>query len=412
MNPILIIAFKFPPYAGVGGFRCAKMAKYLALQGRDVHVVTVDWDVLGPDSLIEDVTHDAIHIHHIDSGLPHNDLLYRGNVPARIKRRDEAARIMDQAGIFDEAGLWGDHLLPYCEQLMRTESIRCVFVSGHPFHANLWAADLKKNVPETILIQDFRDLISSLKVNTPATAKDCLAMQARCVDSADAVTVISPGMASALEAETPSDKYVVLRNGFDPETLAPFAVRRKKYAPGEPLRLCYLGSLGGGRSEVMNTLLHAVRDVNSAGQAVRVILHGNNHEYISDMFGDLLGDGVISLNPSVDFAQAMTTAAGCDMGVNLLAPGMEHYLPTKIYDYMGLGLPCLSIGPDGDTSAILAHHDCGLTEQPDRNCLAHLLQRLTNELPTFTFAGVEERGADRVAERLGTLMDSIVEKRS
>ena len=52
--PLLVIAYKFPPYAGVGGFRWAKLSKYLARLGHEVHVVTVPWRGGGPNTLVAD----------------------------------------------------------------------------------------------------------------------------------------------------------------------------------------------------------------------------------------------------------------------------------------------------------------------------------------------------------------------
>jgi hypothetical protein len=82
-RPLLVIAYKFPPYAGVGGFRWAKLSKYLARLGHEVHVVTVPWREHGPNTLVADAAEPGVIVHPIRSGSPHRlrHLPLRGRWP-------------------------------------------------------------------------------------------------------------------------------------------------------------------------------------------------------------------------------------------------------------------------------------------------------------------------------------------
>ncbi|MDX5426533.1 MAG: glycosyl transferase family 1, partial [Bacteroidota bacterium] len=42
MNKVLIITYYWPPSGGAGVQRWLKLSKYLAIEGLDVHVLTVD----------------------------------------------------------------------------------------------------------------------------------------------------------------------------------------------------------------------------------------------------------------------------------------------------------------------------------------------------------------------------------
>ena len=50
---LLIIAFKFPPYGGVGSFRWSKFTKYLAKSENKVNVLTIKWKniLMQPDEV-------------------------------------------------------------------------------------------------------------------------------------------------------------------------------------------------------------------------------------------------------------------------------------------------------------------------------------------------------------------------
>ena len=405
MRPVLVIAFKFPPYSGVGGFRWAKMAKYLARCGREVRVVTVDWEASGPVTLLADCDSPRIHVHHIGSGFPHNQLLYGD---AALKER-AVARLRELGG-FDEAANWGQTLIPFCQRLIRERGIGVAVATGHPFMANLWAAELKARTPGLKLVQDFRDLVSSIRINTGASEEYCLDLQRRCVEAADVVTVISPGMAWLMREQIPpgnSGKFRVMRNGFDPERLAPLRRGGRPRPASEPLSMCYLGSLGGGRHTVMLTLLRAVDSLVHDGHKVRVRLCGDNHAVVGKEFPHLMEQGVLELSTSMPPDGALRLARECDFGLNVLAPGMTHYLPTKIYDYIGLGVPCLSIGPKGDTSELLEAHDCGVGLPEDEKVIAGRLGEFCRGMSGFGFKGVDALGVDTIAREFNELFSNL-----
>src|SRR4030042_3229476 len=155
---VLLIAYKFPPYAGVGCFRWSKLSKYLAKMGYTIHVVTVKWDKMGNDTYMQDVTHPNIIIHRIPSLYPHNLKYkrYKNTTIGRFKRVIKLGffKIFDVFWYEDEAQYWGRSLLPYCKKLINDHQIHTVIATGHPFMANYWASKLKQGLPQITLIQD------------------------------------------------------------------------------------------------------------------------------------------------------------------------------------------------------------------------------------------------------------------
>ena len=158
MYKILLIAFKFPPFPGVGASRWSKLSKYLAKKGHEIYVLTVPWTISGSSSLIEDVIHQNIHVHRIKSGYIHN-VYYKdfGNVLLNWLK----VKILYLLNRFfywdDEAQNWGRYLLPAAKKLIQENNIKVIVATGAPFEANYWAAMLKKEMQDIFLIQDFRD---------------------------------------------------------------------------------------------------------------------------------------------------------------------------------------------------------------------------------------------------------------
>ncbi|MDX5326332.1 MAG: hypothetical protein LPK80_08720, partial [Bacteroidota bacterium] len=87
MNKVLIITYYWPPSGGAGVQRWLKLSKYLAIEGLDVHVLTVDERHASymqmDESLLKEVS-PKIHVHRTRSFEPINlyaKLVGKKNVP-------------------------------------------------------------------------------------------------------------------------------------------------------------------------------------------------------------------------------------------------------------------------------------------------------------------------------------------
>jgi hypothetical protein len=158
LERLLVVAFRFPPFAEVGAKRWTKLAKYLARQGVEVHVVTVAWGPESPETM-RDVTHPNIHIHRIPSLVPNR---IRITTPPphtlieRLRNRIHRTRI---AGRYwaNDAILWGPAVIPAVAWLSRRHKAQAIVVTGGPFWAGYWVGRGKWLYPHIPLIQEFRD---------------------------------------------------------------------------------------------------------------------------------------------------------------------------------------------------------------------------------------------------------------
>ena len=140
VKKIILIAYKFPPFAGVGALRWSKMSKYLAEMGFVIHVFTIDWTTsLGDHTYSDDVKHKNIIIHRIPSGY------FKVLNPGKNRYINKLKYYLEQFAYYDdEAQRWGPHLIPAVETLMKKEAINTVIATGHPFQAIRWANRNKK----------------------------------------------------------------------------------------------------------------------------------------------------------------------------------------------------------------------------------------------------------------------------
>jgi glycosyltransferase involved in cell wall biosynthesis len=353
---VLLIAYKYPPYAGVGGYRWAKLSKYLARLGHDIHVITVPWRVSGPNSLTGDIVHERISIHTVRSGGPHN--LRQRAIGNRwlAHARTLGLRALDRTLYFDdEAQRWGRHLLPACERLVEEHGIDVVVATGHPFQANRWALELKRRRPELKLVQDLRDpwADNPFRRLTPKQAAQVRTWQREAVEGADAIVTVTGGLRELYLRDARQDRAVVIRNGFDPDAAPAHAAREEGL-----LRIVHAGNVSNARDEPLRRLLDATR---RRGQAAgwRIVLAGRIGGDIAANYRDLVDSGRLELRPPVRHEDALALIAGSDVALHLGAEAVPYALSTKIYEHAMLRVPTLSLNYGGEVEDLVAAHGLG-----------------------------------------------------
>jgi glycosyltransferase involved in cell wall biosynthesis len=365
-QPILLIAFKYPPYAGVGGFRWSKLSKYLAKMGHIVHVVTVHWEMNGPNTLMDDVNHPNIIIHRISSGYSHN-FKYRAYPKTKfgnLKRifRYMALKAVDSIWYEDEAHHWGRYLLPYCKKLIKDENITNVIATGHPFMANYWAARLKKDVPKIHLIQDFRDpwiqsptyRQSKNKRQTEKAEK----FMSFSLEYADLCVCVTNGLIDEYKKYYDKTKYALITNGYDDEMLqnivsSRFQLNKKS---GE-IYISHIGSVTNGRDRMLNVLFDALVDHDDCV----FCFAGFVPERSLKLYKKLLEEQRI-----IDFGflspeDALSLVQQSDIALHLNADIVPYLVSTKVYEYAALGRPILSINGGGEIDTLLSENQWGIS---------------------------------------------------
>ena len=273
---ILLIAFKFPPYAGVGGFRWSKMSKYLVDMGYIIHVVTVNWKQYGGNTLLEDVQHRNIIIHRLPSLYFHNYKYkpYDDTISGKIKRifRYSFFKIINTIWYEDEAQQWGYFLIPFCEKLIKDEKIKNIIATGHPFMANYWAAKLKHKHPEINLIQDFRDEWNddpNRSFICKYFVKKSQKHETFVLNNCNVLIAVTAGLMDLLSKKTDINvNKAIIPNGYNSEIYAKKTIKRD-------FNLIYAGSLWAGREEPFEIFISVLENVAPKIPELRVDIYGS-----------------------------------------------------------------------------------------------------------------------------------------
>lgn len=246
---IILIAYVFPPYPGIGGRRWAKLSKYLARLGYEVHVITAKNPFNETSTWSKDVeSNDKIHLHVLPARYPSvlNGKIV--NVFDKILYRfwTLILKISVKGTIYDRAVFWRSSVNRTVDELMNKYKFDAVVATGAPFSVLFYAVQLKKKYHDLKVITDLRDPWSW---NTHAygfgylsqkRASYELMMEKEVMRNSDVVTVPVSNMISKLLELYPecAGKINLLPHGYDTDEIKP-----SPKSKSDKIRMIFYGSL-------------------------------------------------------------------------------------------------------------------------------------------------------------------------
>ncbi len=372
----LLLTFRFPPYPGVGARRWDRLAKYLAREGVQVHVLTVDWSRTYPG-----ITTDfepGIHMHTVPCIGPYR-LVQRidpGTAWGRtIDRVRGVARRWDWTGFADEARWWGLTMLRTADALIREHGIPVIVATGPPHMVNYWAAILKQRHPALRLIQDFRDpwtdqqAVAQGHHGALALAKR---REATAIREADGIVTVGADWGRMFAERSSHVPVTVIPNGFDPEELAGIMPEGAR-----PFHLMHAGNLFAGREAPLRAFLGATRVVAGEIPEMRLVFRGGFPGTVLGEFRDLTNAGILDVSDPIDQRRAFELMADAFACLHFNSPGSPGALSTKIYEYGALRRPVLSVNYGGEIEGLIREHNLGRSVRgDDPNEIAHAIREL------------------------------------
>jgi len=356
---LLLIAFRFPPYAEVGSKRWTKLAKYLARSGVQVHVLSIDWGA-ETDALMHEVKSDRITIERVRCRGFHRwrRNMYGDGLSGKIAKRlrREILRFADARGWGDDARFWGGALIPAALRAI-DDGFTTIVATGAPFYSCVWAARLKAKRPEVRLIQEFRDPwadLPSVVEGPPKTRERIIGLENELVDGADLVVTVTEALSDIISAGHPESEVVTIRNGFDPDDFSITPVRRPR-----PFTLLHGGNLFLGRKQPSIGLLEVARDLRAEMPELTIVSYGGFPGDVRLRFADLIDAGTLVVNPRVsgtEIAARMNDAFAC---LHFNAGNVPFALSTKIYEYGFAGRPVISVNFGGSSADFVEEHRLG-----------------------------------------------------
>ena len=334
MQPLVLLAYYYPPEVTSGALRPSRFARYLPEFGYEPHVVSA-----------------------------------AAATPSEWRFR-AGAKLLELAG--RAARRWSDRFAWAMPALLRAEEVvertgaRVVFSTAPPFSTHLAALWLKQR-RGVKWIADFRDplcgtVFRSGRLGGLADRR----LQAAIFRNADRLIANTQDLAEMWSREEPelSRRVSVIWNGFDPlETF-----------PGDappaagPHRMSHVGTLYGPRHP--GRLLDSLSRLTAAGQLesarVRVDLIGplepSSPLLASPSFSRLRSMGMVALTDRlISRTEALSESAHSHslLLIDLTGTSRGVQVPAKLFDYVRLRRPILALTTEGSpTDRILSR--CGL----------------------------------------------------
>lgn len=383
---VVMLAYYFPPYLSAGASRAGQLAKYLARAGADVHVVTAHVHDLPLKS----------DVHPGDVSVVYAKNFEINAIPARILRRDlrehgyglspgHPTRLLgslyQQVVNFPDAQVgWIPGAISEAERLLQP-SRSVVVSSSPPASAHIAGAVLaaRHQVP---WVAEFRDPW----IDNPYFRRW---WPARTVERqlhdvvmrrASAVVSVSRGFSTVYEERLHRAIHHV-PNGYDPEDFV---------GPPPSTLLGQIAHAGTVYAAYDTRLL--LEGMRLARREVHALFSGRNIRDLRERADDLgVLDRVQLLGPvlrSEAILQMRRSEANILFFTRKDHPYASHFVPQKLYEYLGAGRPVLAIG-DGDREAgdILRSSGLGLfvdtpqavaraieveiSASPDRSAIQH-----------------------------------------
>ena len=174
------------------------------------------------------------------------------------------------------------------------------------------------------------------------------------IQLADRIVFTSEETADLVMRKYPAawrDRVRVLPHSYEP-SLYPSVSQKQG-----PLRIRYMGNFYGHRSPrpLFEGLLGIFQESPELLEGVSVeLIGGIPSRMLRARAYKMLPPGLVKCLPTVSYSQSLRCMAEADMLLVIDAPGkVSVFLPSKLIDYLGAGVPIFGITPPGASSALI-----------------------------------------------------------
>lgn len=367
----LMICYAFPPVGGAGVQRSVKFVKYLSRYGWKPTVLTVEnpsVPVVDHD-LLRDIPADieVLRARTLEPSyrVKRNLIQPKSSQPSRLKtflRKLATHWLQPDAQI-----LWNRNAYRLARHAIEPSRYSAIYVSGPPFSSFLLGCKLKRRfgIP---LILDFRDewSLSAQYLENRSQIDSVVRSQIRLFEAtlcqSDAIIATTHASAEELTecCKKVGSKALVrcIYNGFDPDDLLYLNRTQEK---SEKYRLVYTGTLW--RLTDIAPFVRAVKKLAAslpvAAQKLELHFVGRRTAEQDEILAQLAATPVsLYRHDYLSHQQSLLFACKADGLLLTLAdqPGAQRVVPGKLFEYLALQQPILSIMADGEAAKLLSEH--------------------------------------------------------
>ena len=367
MKKLGIISYYWPPAGGPGVQRWLKLSKYLARQGVEVFVVTVDAEKatypLRDEGLLEDVESGirVVRTSTSEKFGAYKKVTGKKQVPCRGFSGEDAKLSRFVRGNFfvpEARKGWNSYAYQAAAKIVEEEGVRHWITTSPPHSTQLVGMRLQQQFG-IHWTADFRDPWTDIYYYrkfypTALTRAYEARLERKVFSSCDALISVSPSW-SELYSEKgaqPRSKVHTITNGFDAEDFAEVAADRP-----EEFTITYAGTLAA-----QYPVADFVRAINDLTFPVRLRIigswDGNSHQLLSS----IQAPSKVEFVEYVPKKELKASLVQSHLMLFLL-PEVESatgHIPGKLFDYLGGGNPILGLGPtQGDAASIIRNARAG-----------------------------------------------------
>jgi glycosyltransferase involved in cell wall biosynthesis len=411
MKKVLILAYDYPPYLGVGGFRPYGWYKYLPENDVYPIVVTRQWgtkygnflDYVAPgdsdQTLVESTEHGVVLRTPYRPNLSNRLLLKYGKNKYSFIRKLVTAYYE----FFQFLFFIGPKVQLYfaAKEYLKKNKVDVIIATGDPFILFKYAAALSKKF-NTPWIADYRDpwTFDPKRIRNGIIWRWNLFFEKKYIQTASSVIVVSSLLKNQISSIVNKAVYHVLPNGFNPDTVGNATELEQE---NECLSIVHAGTVY--QWHPLESFLRGCNEfvTNHPGVKLRIDFFGLN---IPETLNNLLNTEFVHLKPHVQVylkipqAELMRKMARSNV---FLVFNSYGFMGTKIYDYLALKrLILLCFSNDAQANELkLKYYNTQMPESADiktqedilhetnagivvkdymelARVLAHLYQELTN----------------------------------
>lgn len=325
---LLIVSPYFAPSSLVGAQRMTSLARYLAEQGHEVHVVSLTADTM------ERTTDASCH-----STPPENVVMHPFDLP------------VEKANVFANESQRVMAFMKVLEALLEKETFDGVLMTLGPFFP-LHTMQKFAKAYHLPYILDFRDLGSVERIRrdslgsyirTSLTEFYTHRLERAAVKNAKYITVVCPGDVERMQKayKIPDEKICCIFNGFDEERL--HGMRPQSVEDGV-FKIGVFGKFMIYNPEKGPLILKAVDRLRKEGINAKIVHVGVGREDVLNIVEELGIDPECYEGLGIrDYKEGVEIMSGCSMFA------MDYVHPTglgtKIFDYIHLNKPVLAVAP-------------------------------------------------------------------
>lgn len=334
----LIISHFFAPYAHVGAKRMTALAAYLNQRNENVYVLKANDLEYGSETVKNATLTEGVNV--ISLPNAHSNAVIR-----KIARKRQYWKAV--------------------KALLKSTPIDVVIISGGPFNYFGVIPKIKCAWPNIKCVLDFRDLLDGTQCSGDSTSflqkigfRVDLATEKKAVSCADLCLTVSEQMNRTYQRRYPcySSKFINIQNGFDNVTLSQETQDKIanyadfKHRESEPLRFGIFGKYGFYDSKYYDMLANCVQKMKEEGTQIHIVQYGVNETALRESFESRGLSAHYVFEPTVCYEQDLLKLQTCDavIATNFL----KEALGTKIFDYIWINRPIITINPHPDGEQI------------------------------------------------------------